>query len=301
MNWIKGTVKDIKAWIRKETDGMLSQSEAHEEFFKDVEDHRLSHLVVKKDKPEELKDQEGTWFDYDEMKIKNAAESRFKKIESNDVGKALSQVFSPATPTVIKNAETLRQNPSPGQVSMHPWMEPLGKGESIESGVMEVPDDFGKRKPVDKTEKAKGGNWKPTNPKDLMGIRKVSFCCIPFTVLGEMALGMQEGGMKYGRHNYRDEGVATSTYIDAVFRHITDYWEGEDIDPESGVHHLSKAMSTLCVLRDAQLNDKCTDDRPIRPLNPNWLKELNAKASKLVDKYPQPEVPYTHKPLPRRK
>lgn len=149
-------------------------------------------------------------------------------------------------------------------------------------------------------DKAKGGNWKPTNPKDVMGIRKVSFCCIPFPVLAEVALGMQEGGMKYGRHNYRDKGVATSTYIDAVFRHVTEYWEGEDIDEESGVHHLSKAISTLVVLRDAILNDKCTDDRPIKPTNPRWLKELNVKASALVDKYPQPEKPYTHLPLPER-
>ena len=141
-------------------------------------------------------------------------------------------------------------------------------------------------------------NWKPTNPKDLMGIRKVSFCCLPFNVLGEVALGMQEGGMKYGRHNYRDEGVAASTYVDAAIRHLAGFWEGEDIDAESGVHHISKAISTLVVLRDAMLNDKCTDDRPIKPINPDWLKDLNVEASVLVDKYPQPKNPYTHTPLP---
>jgi hypothetical protein len=150
-------------------------------------------------------------------------------------------------------------------------------------------------------EKAKGGNWKPTNPKDLMGIRKVSLCCLPWPVIGEGALGMQEGGMKYGRHNYRDEGVAASTYVDAAMRHLLQFWEGEDIDEESGIHHIGKAISTLFVLRDAQLNDMCTDDRPIRPKNVSWLKDLNVKASALVDKYPQPEKPYTHKPLPERK
>jgi hypothetical protein len=137
-------------------------------------------------------------------------------------------------------------------------------------------------------------NWKPTNPKDLMGIRKLSFCCLPWPVLGEAGLGMQEGGMKYGRHNYRDEGVAASTYVDAAMRHLLQFWEGEDIDEDSGIHHIGKAISTLLVLRDAQLNDMCTDDRPIRPKNVSWMKDLNVKASALVDKYPQPEVPYCH-------
>ena len=152
----------------------------------------------------------------------------------------------------------------------------------------------------DRSGEQKLGNWKPTNPKDLLGVRKVSFCCVPFTVLAEIALGMQEGAMKYGRHNYRHEGVAFSTYIDATFRHLADCWEGEDVDPDSGVHHISKALSTLVVLRDAMLNDKCTDDRPIKPLNADWLKKLNGQASKLVDKYPQPLKPYTNKPLPPR-
>ena len=149
-------------------------------------------------------------------------------------------------------------------------------------------------------DKQKGGNWKPSNPKDLMGIRKVSLCCISGPALYEVALGMQEGGMKYGRHNYRSEGVAFSTYMDAAMRHMFECWEGEDIDPESGVHHVSKAISTLLVLRDALLNDKCTDDRPIRPKNVSWLKDLNVKASALVDKYPEPLQPYTHSPLPGR-
>jgi hypothetical protein len=140
-------------------------------------------------------------------------------------------------------------------------------------------------------------NWKPTNPKDLLGVRKASLCCVSGPVLYEVALGMQEGAMKYGRHNYRSEGVAFSTYMDAANRHLWDCWEGEDIDPLSGVHHISKAISCLFVLRDSILNAKCTDDRPIKPRNPNWLTEINDRASALVDKYPQPEAPYCHIPM----
>jgi hypothetical protein len=272
--WLKGTIEDVKAWLKKETEGMISKAE-------EQEDSRP--LVVEKNRPEVLKKIEGTWFD---------PAQEFKE----------GHPHVSLTPELDAMKERVKNNPVPI------WMKvpaattgPLDKGEKIESFMMEVPDDFGKRKPVDKTEKAKGGNWKPTNPKDLMGIRKVSLCCVSGPVLFETALGMQEGGMKYGRHNYRDEGVAASTYVDAAMRHLFQYWEGEDIDQESGIHHISKAISTLFVLRDAQLNGMCTDDRPIRPENVSWLKDLNVKASMLVDKYPQPEKPYTHKPLPERK
>jgi hypothetical protein len=277
-SWVKGTLDEVRAWLKKETEGMISKSE-------EQEDNRP--LVVERNRPEVLKDIEGTWLDpAQEFKEGHPHVSLTPELDAMKERVKDKSYFCTSTRKWIHPAATTG---------------PLDQGEKIESFMMEVPDDFGKRKAVGKTEKAKGGNWKPTNPKDLMGIRKVSFCCLPFTVLGEVALGMQEGGMKYGRHNYRDEGVAVSTYIDAAIRHLGGFWEGEDIDPESGVHHISKAISTLVVVRDAMLNDKCTDDRPIKPLNADWLKELNVKASALVDKYPTPERPYTAKPLPERK
>ena len=144
---------------------------------------------------------------------------------------------------------------------------------------------------------SEGINWKPTNPKDVVGVRKVPFSCLPCGPLAEAAIGMQEGAMKYGRHNYRDEGVLASTYYDAVYRHMMDWWEGEDIDPGSGLAHVTKAITSLLVLRDAQMNGKCVDDRPIRMTNKNWLEDLNQRSSALVDKYTNPKMPYLHKPV----
>ena len=43
------------------------------------------------------------------------------------------------------------------------------------------------------------------------------------------------------------------------------WWEGEDVDPDSGVSHITKAIATLVVLRDSQINNMVDDDRPIRP------------------------------------
>ncbi len=135
---------------------------------------------------------------------------------------------------------------------------------------------------------------KPTNPKDRVGTLKVSMSHVPCEVLYELALAMMEGAMKYGRHNYRASGVRASVYFDATKRHIDAWWEGENFDPESkvGLHHVSKAIASLTVLRDAMLSGKLIDDRPPK-LKDGWLNEMNAKAKALVESFPDPVAPYT--------
>src|SRR5512143_1165912 len=105
-------------------------------------------------------------------------------------------------------------------------------------------------------------NKKPSNPKDSVGVKKVSLSYVPAPVLMETAVGMQEGGFKYGRHNYRVIGVRGSVYYDATMRHLMSWWEGEDIDPDSGLSHVTKAICSLVVLRDAMMQGCFTDDRP---------------------------------------
>ena len=132
---------------------------------------------------------------------------------------------------------------------------------------------------------------KPSNPKDAVGIKKAPMSCVPCPVLLEVASGMQEGAMKYGRHNYRVIGVRGSVYYDATMRHLMDWWEGTDIDPDSGIHHVSKAIASLVVLRDAMMQGKFVDDRPPRTKE-GWMKELNDRSAKLVEKYPDPVPAY---------
>lgn len=138
-------------------------------------------------------------------------------------------------------------------------------------------------------------NWKPSNPKDVVGVRKAPLSTLSWPVVFEMGVGMMEGALKYGRHNYRDEGVCESTYLDAAMRHLAAHYEGEDIDPASGLPHITKALTSLMVLRDAQIQGKSKDDRPIRTVDQDWLGKLNQKASDLVDRYPEPKKPYTEK------
>lgn len=97
----------------------------------------------------------------------------------------------------------------------------------------------------------------------------------------EMGLGMYEGGAKYGKFNFRAIGVRSSVYLDACFRHLAAWYEGEDVDADSGISHLVKAMTTLMVLRDAQMRDKMNDDRP--PGTAGFISALNEKAKKISD------------------
>lgn len=135
---------------------------------------------------------------------------------------------------------------------------------------------------------------KDTNPKDAVGVAKAPLSVIPSQVLMEVGLAMMEGARKYGAANYRVAGVRSSVYYDATMRHLIAWQEGQDTDPDSGLSHITKAITSLVVLRDAMMNDMLNDDRP--PKAKNWdqkLIQFNDAAKKLLDRYPDGKIPYT--------
>lgn len=137
----------------------------------------------------------------------------------------------------------------------------------------------------------KESNVKESNPKDKVGRTKVPITTLSFPVLAEMGVAMQEGALKYGKHNYREIGVCASVYLDAIIiRHLGPWAEGQNIDPDSGLSHLTKAMSGLMVLRDAQMRGKMEDDRPKGTIG--WLEYLNQKTADLQERYPTPKEPF---------
>lgn len=132
---------------------------------------------------------------------------------------------------------------------------------------------------------------KDTNPKDAVGIKKPPFSTLSFAVLLEVGVAMLEGAMKYGRHNYRVAGVRASVYIDATLRHIAYWWEGEDVDPDSKLIHITKAIASLCVLRDAMIQGLWVDDRP--PKSKIKRSDLQKIVDELFIMYPNPKAAYT--------
>ncbi len=124
---------------------------------------------------------------------------------------------------------------------------------------------------------------KSTNPKDSIGTRKAPMSTVPGPVLAEVGVAMLEGAAKYGRHNYRLAGVRSSVYYDAALRHLMAWWEGEDLDPDSGLSHVTKAITSLVVLRDAMLQGQCTDDRP--PCSAAFYPALNVQAAAILERH----------------
>ncbi len=124
---------------------------------------------------------------------------------------------------------------------------------------------------------------KSSNPKDSVGVLKAPLSTVSAPVLAELGVALLEGSLKYGRHNYRVVGIRASIYYDATIRHLFSWWEGENIDPDSGMSHITKAISSLCVLRDAMIQQKMEDDRP--PHSKEFYKDLNHKVEMLKEMY----------------
>jgi hypothetical protein len=148
---------------------------------------------------------------------------------------------------------------------------------------------------VELRDRAEGGievvRVKDGNPKDNIGSRKVAFSVIPMTVLWELGNALSEGAYKYRRHNYRVAGVRASVYFDAcVARHLAPWWEGEDIDPDSGESHITKAIASLTVLRDSMIKGNWVDDRPPKS-DQALLLAANERAAALADKYQETAKP----------
>lgn len=127
---------------------------------------------------------------------------------------------------------------------------------------------------------------KPTNPKDAIAVAKASTWYVPSRVLMEVGVAMIEGARKYGPFNWRKAGVKASIYIGAAERHLTAWKEGEDIDPASGISHITKAIAGLTVLRDSMLEGNFSDDRPPK-VESGWVEKLGEIAKTILDRYPQ--------------
>jgi hypothetical protein len=105
-----------------------------------------------------------------------------------------------------------------------------------------------------------GIGLKATNPKDEIGSDKVPLHLWPETATVMGCLGLLDGALKYGRANWRVAGVRTSIYYDAVRRHLNKLFEGEELDPDSGLPHIAHALACLAILVDAKAAGKLNDD-----------------------------------------
>lgn len=69
------------------------------------------------------------------------------------------------------------------------------------------------------------------------------------------------GAAKYGPFKWRKNRVNLTTYLGAMKRHIDQVMDGQDIDEESGAHHLGCVMASCSIVLDATRHKTIVDDR----------------------------------------
>jgi hypothetical protein len=113
-----------------------------------------------------------------------------------------------------------------------------------------------------RTTRPKPQATKPLDPKGEAGKLKPQLQLIPPVLSQETAKALSRGAGKYGPWNWRENKVEIMTYIGAMKRHLDCILEGEDIDPESGAHHLGHVAASCGIVLDAQKHGTLVDNRP---------------------------------------
>ncbi len=91
---------------------------------------------------------------------------------------------------------------------------------------------------------------------------KVSFSIVPLHLLAGCARVLMGGLIKYAPWNWA-KGMDWSVCFDCTCRHLFRWWYlREDLDPESGEHHLDHVLCNVLFLRHYAVSYKEGDDRP---------------------------------------
>jgi hypothetical protein len=77
---------------------------------------------------------------------------------------------------------------------------------------------------------------------------KLEYGLLPPIALEETVKVLTFGAQKYERDNWKKVPDSKRRYFDALQRHMWAWKKGEQMDPESGMHHLAHAMCCLMFL-----------------------------------------------------
>lgn len=91
---------------------------------------------------------------------------------------------------------------------------------------------------------------------------KPEYTYIPFTLLNDVNKVLTHGAKKYGVNNWKKQDFKLHRAYNALLRHLFSFWDGQDIDPESGLSHLDHAMCNLLFMKYHFENTPGCDTRP---------------------------------------
>jgi hypothetical protein len=92
------------------------------------------------------------------------------------------------------------------------------------------------------------------------GRKPEALSLLPYPALASISRVYNYGASKYAAHNWR-AGMPWSWSYDALQRHLGLFWEGQDLDDESGLPHLAHAGFHVFSLLTYQEQNLGTDDR----------------------------------------
>lgn len=90
---------------------------------------------------------------------------------------------------------------------------------------------------------------------------KLEWDMIPFDILEGLVKIYMMGRDKYTKNNWK-KGIATTRLFNAAMRHMIASFNGEDLDPESGLPHNTHAIWNLIAMEWMRKNKPEMDDRP---------------------------------------
>lgn len=95
------------------------------------------------------------------------------------------------------------------------------------------------------------------------GQKLARFDLIPASAMFALAEHFGHGAAKYAERNW-ELGVSWSLPFAALQRHVWAWWGGEDVDPDSGQHHLAAVAWHALALLTYSLEEGYSelDDRP---------------------------------------
>lgn len=93
---------------------------------------------------------------------------------------------------------------------------------------------------------------------------KLPYELLPDDAIEEVVKVLQFGAQKYAPRNW-EKGIVFSRLYGAIRRHGVAWFKGEDLDPETGLHHLAHlATGALFVLAYVIRRTPNVDDRPCK-------------------------------------
>lgn len=105
---------------------------------------------------------------------------------------------------------------------------------------------------------------------------------LPYDALAEVGKVLTLGASKYGDRNW-EKGIDYGRVYAALQRHVTAWWQGQDVDPETGLSHMAHcAANALFLLAYERRGRRSLDDRPRSELMKQDVKALKRELKRIA-------------------